>query len=41
MENPSDEGGEKKRRKIVKTALGWLFVQGLTVLVRWLFEKVL
>ncbi|WP_327696290.1 hypothetical protein [Streptomyces sp. NBC_00459] len=38
MENPP-EGGERKNRKNVKKAIGWLALQALSVWLRRLFDS--
>ncbi|CAM5544540.1 hypothetical protein [Streptomyces badius] len=40
MENPPT-GGERKNRKIVKKAFGWLMLQALGAWLRHLIEKLL
>ncbi|MEU9646492.1 hypothetical protein [Streptomyces sp. NPDC048188] len=40
MENPP-EGGERNNRKTVKKACGWLTLQALGALVRYLIDKFL
>ncbi|WP_333739243.1 hypothetical protein [Streptomyces sp. IBSBF 2806] len=40
MENPP-EGGERKNRKVVRKAVGWLALQALAVWLRHLIDQAL
>ncbi|MFE2889652.1 hypothetical protein [Streptomyces sp. NPDC059272] len=39
MEDPPDEGGEQKDRKIVRKVIGWLALQALGALLRHWIEN--